>query len=570
MTTLAIIGIGPRGLHALENLLINLSRANKHIQILAFEPCHEPGAGQVWYTNQSDANWTNISERALKNLEGRQEIHYRDRLIEGFPSYHEWINFAQSDKAPDTFPPRKQLGRYLHERYESLTKSLEHDSFQLINSKVERIEFKQQQLQVLTKDNSYICDDALITIGHQPTELSKQIKEWKAHAKAHQNINTFEDCYPLSQFESIKNQKHLNIGIRGFGLAMIDVMRDLTTNSFGTFRVVDPSTFKTQYISNEAQHLKLIPFSLDGLPMAPKPLNKHIDDWFKPTDEELNYFKTELEAVSRTQIKVSSLDFLTIPISKIAARVFVELKSEAMNHDLNQKQIETLVLKWLDDSETKHHLFQDNSSTYNTIKSYIQMASGLASISLDYCIGQVWRHCQPTLYKSFSHAQLDEAIIEKVIALDEESKRFSYGPPVESMQQILALVDANILSLDYVNDPDIKLNDKGWQLENAQQQTIQIDIMINSVLDAPKLLEVTAPIITNLIHNDLIEPIHSKLGIDTKPNAYVITEENNEDIPIAVLGRLSKGSVIGVDAILECFGPRIKDWAEAYVNQLGS
>ena len=92
--------------------------------------------------------------------------------------------------------------------------------------------------------------------------------------------------------------------------------------------------------------------------------------------------------------------------------------------------------------------------------------------------------------------------------------------------------------------------------------------MIDSVLDSPKLLNVCSPIVKKLVRNDLIEPIHSTLGIETTKNGYVTTDENLDEIPIAVLGRLAKGSVIGVDAILECFGSRIQDWAKFYVEQL--
>jgi uncharacterized NAD(P)/FAD-binding protein YdhS len=92
--------------------------------------------------------------------------------------------------------------------------------------------------------------------------------------------------------------------------------------------------------------------------------------------------------------------------------------------------------------------------------------------------------------------------------------------------------------------------------------------MINTVLDAPKLLGVNSSVIMSLLHDDLIEPIHSKLGIETRNDAIVTSSLDNEFTPIAVLGRLSKGSVIGVDAILECFGNRVKDWAVAFVDRL--
>ena len=191
------------------------------------------------------------------------------------------------------------------------------------------------------------------------------------------------------------------------------------------------------------------------------------------------------------------------------------------------------------------------------------MALGNIPISLDYCLGQVWRHCQPTLYATFSYAEINYDIIEKVATLDDRIKRYSYGPPIESMQQILALVDAKVLSLDFVNNPEIDTVDDGWLFKNKNQASTPINTMINSVLDAPKLLDVNAPIIKSLLSNDLIQPIHTKLGIDTKKDGRVISYNSENQLPIAVLGRLSKGSVIGVDAILECFGSRARRWAKS-------
>ncbi|NNE32886.1 MAG: hypothetical protein HKN40_11010, partial [Winogradskyella sp.] len=195
---------------------------------------------------------------------------------------------------------------------------------------------------------------------------------------------------------------------------------------------------------------------------------------------------------------------------------------------------------------------------------------GNAKVSLDYCVWQVWRHCQPSLYEAFSHAQVKKQIIKKVITLDERSKRFSYGPPIESMQQLLALVDAQIVTLDFVEDPDISLTEDGWRLKNGDDSISTSTVMVNSVLDAPKLLEINSEIIQKLLSHDLIQPIHSDLGIETRKNGFVKTADDKPDVSIAVLGRLAKGSVIGVDAILECFGPRIEDWAEAYVKKLKS
>ncbi|WP_299099817.1 FAD/NAD(P)-binding protein [uncultured Winogradskyella sp.] len=570
MKQLAIIGLGPRGFYALENVITELSQQDKEVEILIFENSKEPGAGHVWYEGQPNSNWINITERALTGLRCRPKQHFKNVTIEAFPSYHNWCNFALEPHENDTFPPRKKLGKYLNERFNSIKSETENlDLIKYISAEIQSIIHRNDKLILKSKTESWQCDDVLLTIGHQTTKTSDQIKAWQQHTENNSNLLVFADAYPVNQLESTRNTENITIGIRGFGLAMVDIMRYLVINNYGNFKVVDNSTFKTVYYKTKTQHLKLIPFSLDGLPLAPKPLNENIDNWYKPTKSELEFFKSEIEAITQTDATATHISFIIKPIAKIASRIYNDLNQNAFNHSFSNEELENIISNWLKDADYKHELLQDETiSAYNLIEAYVNMALGTATISLDFCVGQVWRHCQPTLYKAFSYAQLDNEIIEDLIALDERSKRYSYGPPIESMQQMLALVDAEVLSLEFLKDPTINMINDGWQLENEDNKTVTCSTMINSVLDAPKLLDITSPLVKNLLKDDLIQPMHSKLGIETSDDAYVITADGKRDIPIAVLGRLAKGSVIGVDAILECFGPRIENWASAYVNKL--
>ncbi|WP_179334978.1 FAD/NAD(P)-binding protein [Winogradskyella costae] len=572
MKQLAIIGMGPRGLYALESLLTELSKARERPIIHIFDATSSPGTGNVWDKSQPDSNWINITERALAGIEKRPQINYSNVIIGEFPSYHEWCQFSQNSDKPDSFSARNKLGNYLNARYKSLEVVLnELESFKFIKAEVRSINLKDQKLEIATHNKVWTYDDLLLTIGHQSTMPSDQLKKWQSHVASYKSLTLFENAYPVTQLNIVKDKTNINIGLRGFGLAMIDVMRYLTINDFGNFKVINKDTFETIYYKSKVQELKLIPFSLDGLPLVPKPLNESIDLWYQPTKEELDFFKSEIEAVSQQSTEIDSIDFLTNPFAKITSRVYLDLKGKGIANSLSPSDLERLILSWLTDENFSHPLIQDhNISTYKLIQNYINMALGTIPISLDFCIGQVWRHCQPTLYKGFSHAKVNTDIIEKVIALDERSKRYSYGPPIESMQQVLALIDADILTLDFVTDPNIDLVAEGWTLTNSESKSVTCSVMINSVLDAPKLLDINTPLIKNLLQNDLIQPIHSKLGIETSPDGYVITPEDKDDVPIAVLGRLAKGSVIGVDAILECFGPRIEDWAKAYVSKLKS
>jgi hypothetical protein len=181
-------------------------------------------------------------------------------------------------------------------------------------------------------------------------------------------------------------------------------------------------------------------------------------------------------------------------------------------------------------------------------------------VSLDYCIGQIWKHCQPTIYEQLSYNACKEEVFAEIIHLDERLKRYSYGPPVESIQQLLALDAAGVINFDFVNDPKIELTPKGWQLE-SEGQVITANMMINSVLDAPQIKLVDSPLVKNMLSHDIIQAVHDDFGVATDDFGYLIPQDSKESISIALLGRLAKGTIIGVDAILECFGNRPESWA---------
>ena len=570
MRKLAIIGLGPRGLFALEELLKQLARTKSKIKIFGFESTDFPGAGPVWNPKQPNSNWINITERLLDQIKERPEINLFGTTVSAFPSYHDWCDFSLKAFQKDRFPPRNKLGEYLNQRFESLHSAIKDNQiFELIKAKVQTIDCADDGFELNYGGETLQCHDVLLTIGHQPTNISDQLKQWKQFAKNKTALKVYEDTYPVQQFKALKNKTDMSVGIRGFGLAMVDVMRYLTINNYGNFKIMDEGTLQTCYYKVKPQNLKLIPFSLDGLPLAPKPYNEITDNWYSPRNEEIESLKNAIITSAQSNPTASNINFLLQPFSKIATRVFFDLYDKSVTHQSTKKEVETLILHFLKNDDYQHPLIQDDSiDTYDLIKKYIHMALGKAPVTLDFCVWQVWRHCQPTFYRTLSHSNLDDELMEDIIALDEGSKRFTYGPPIESMQQILALVDADVLSLNFVNDPEIETIEDGWKLKNSNGQTISVSVMINSVLDSPKLVDVTSPLVVAMLKNKYIKPIHNDLGIATEGDGHVKSKIKDKTLTISVLGRLAKGSVLGVDAILECFGPRIKDWAAGYVKHL--
>ena len=571
---LAIIGGGPRGLSALESLYGCLAVNNKSesLYTVFFEAYELPGAGHVYDLEQLDTNWLNVSERGL-TIPRRAQIKSNNLIIPAFPSYHEWAGYdLQKDggKMPDIFPLRSNLGKYLNERYVSIASVLIAGGLlQVVYGEVVETDWKNELFEITLKDGTlFHVDEVVLTIGHQPTKDDEQISDWLAYNDSNNAVGLITEPYPVKH---ILNAKRLDpeaiVALRGFGLAMIDVMRALTVGLGGKFEIIDKGTQKMNYFKSGNEPKKIVPFSLDGLPMAPKPLNLKIDTWFFPSEKEKENLKytvghnAEMGTAKNNQ-------FLIDAMTPIIANVFIELRSKAYPHNLTKTALQNIVSSYLLDEDFEHTLIIPTSDpTEDILEAFVGMATGTRPISLDYCIGQVWRHCQPTLYKALSFSNFEEEAIADIVGLDERLKRYSYGPPVASLQQMLALLKVGLISLTYVNDPEIVTTENGWKLSKNENDVL-VHLMVNSVLDSPKLLAVNSPVVRNLLQDSLVQPVHGALGIETYENACVSLEKKADEVPLAVLGRLSKGTLIGVDAILECFGIRSELWAEGVINRL--
>ncbi|MFC4632655.1 FAD/NAD(P)-binding protein [Dokdonia ponticola] len=571
--TIAIVGCGPRGLSALESLYAEAAKTNTIIYSLVFEKTAHPGASPVYDINQEDSNWLNVAERAL-DIQDREKIIFDTFSIPAFPTFQEWIGYSDEESNAtdvDIFPLRSTMGMYLNERYKSIADVLlEKGLLTYIQGEVQAMYPDHHQVKIdVIGGQHFIADEAVLTIGHQPIELDEQLATWNEQVI---NMNTpvlFTQPYPITRIlESKVITSQNTVGIRGFGLATIDLLRALSEGMGGIFKMKNESTREMEYISSGKEPKTIVPFSLDGLPSSPKPLNKKIDSLYVPTSKQLtDYKKSVTTAIDSAKI-LESTNFLIEAISPLIVDTYVANDMNAIAHELSKSDIKKIVESWLYDEDFKHALIiPTDIPAKEILQLFVGMATGHKAVSLDFCIGHVWRHCQPTMYKLLSFAPLSDELLADIIALDERLKRYSYGPPVDSLCQIIALEKAGKLTLDFVNDPDIKLTKNGWIL-SKNKKSVSVEIMINAVLPAPQILKVTSPLPKGLITSSKIEALHDTLGIRTQKNGITEFDNTEQSFPLAVLGRLAKGSLIGVDAIAECFGIRSEFWAEGVLKRI--
>ncbi|QCX02192.1 FAD/NAD(P)-binding protein [Aggregatimonas sangjinii] len=571
MATVAIIGCGPRGLSALEALYAQAA-PSEMVKVLIFEPATNPGAGVIYNLDQADSNWLNVSTRDL-GIPARDKVTFETFALPEYPDFQDWIGYSEEKEestAVDQFPLRSKLGEYLSSRYKSIANILAAEGLlTFIPEEVRHLDVEGDLLKIDTYlGQSYTADEVVLTIGHQPIDLNAQLKGWLNYIDGKDHLEVFVEPYPVERLiQSDKINTESIVGIRGFGLAMIDVVRALTEGRGGHFNILDQTTGAMAYIPSGREPKQLVPFSLDGLPMTPKPLHENIDTYYTLTEKESTAYESFLENAIYKSTPPQSIAFLIDAITPLIVRKYGVVTS---HHSKDEEEIRKAIKNWLSDEDFEHDfILSKRNTTRHMTERFVQMATGQGDVSLDYCVGQVWRHCQPIMYRQLSFAPLSDELIAKIVALDERLKRYSYGPPVASMQQLLALLKSGHLTFDFVKNPKIKEAERGWKLCEGTQSVIA-DIMINSVLDAPQVLEVTTALPKALINDSLAQPLHDDLGIRTRTDGRVETDGPETQAPIAVLGRLAKGTLIGVDAIAECFGSRSRYWATGVFERLNS
>lgn len=565
---IAIIGFGPRGLACLENLILELSKNSydKKVAVLIFEPSNNFGTGMAWRIDQPDTNYINISDHALQNLKGREKIIWQDMVFPSFPSYAQWClvtNKEQNfDGDKDIYPSRSQMGHYLNERAHSICNELIKNKLLTIHKdKILEVSYGKKQLKIQTASKNYTVNECVLSMGHTPTEDSDETKDFKKHA-AQNNL-----VYIHNPYEEIIARDDLaekNVAIKGFGLSMLDITRQLTNYNFGNFKEKEDSD-ELEFVAAEGCVLKIIPYSFDGLPCVPKPYGRKVDSTFTPTIQQSNTFELSIRNHLANPKEIKNINFIIEAFAEVAAEVFVKNNGD----EYPVSEIKKLAEKWLKNMDTTHDLILDTGlDTVAYMKRTVDMARGEIASSLDFTIGQVWRHLQPIKYRLFAFSGLEGDLMQELVTLDEQTKRYSYGPPVKSILQLIALNEAGILDLRFVNDPSIKLVDAGWEFKK-DKTIITAKMLCNSVMDAPVLKKLDCPVFKKLQAENLIQPVHEELGVLTNEDATVIPlKEKDHKIPIAVIGRNAKGSVLGTDAILECFSSQTHDWAKGVVNRL--
>ena len=533
---IAIIGLGPRGLGALEALSQAAQSSGRRLHIDIFDTCANPGAGPNFDPHEPNHCLLNIPLR---------DIHLRAPADLDVRSFRDWMTPNLGD---DAFPSRADLGRYLHQRFTKLAHAPSHLQITRVPKTVERVLRAQDGWQLSVGSKSHgPYDEVLIVPGQPSIRPDDQLAEWQEHA-AHSGAELAE-AYPARRLQSTaESWAGRVVAVRGFALSSFDVIRVLTLGLGGEFS-------DDGYILSGKEPACIIPFSLDGQPPYPKPESGDIDAHYEPTPDETAHFSRTVSTASvgsTAEAKALLTDALISPVHRILSSLAPGTSDAAIRDWLERE--------WTDPG------CQDTAPARETLTQGIAMADGSLPPEIGYAVGQLWRKWQDPLRQGYNPATTPPDTAAILVGFDEGLKRYSYGPPVSACRELLALIQAGIVTVDLAKDPDITLTDTGWHLANGDHSAAA-EIMIDGVLPSPDPTKVTSSLLSGLIHDGYLTTLDD-LGARTAPDGRLI-DRNDQPVPgLSLLGRLALGSVIAADSLHDCFGEASSRWADGVLRRV--
>lgn len=532
---IAIVGLGPRSLGALEALVAHLADSGCRVTVNVFEPSDAPGAGPNFHPDESPLCLLNIPFR---------DIAIRPPAFSRVGSFGAWYAEHTGKQAdPDGFPPRADLGRYLQARLDDLLDAGK-GAITIIPEKVARIERSDAGWRVQAGDQPRaLYDEVLLTPGQPETAPDDQLAEWQDHARHSQG--QLAQAYPAAQLaERAQDWTGRTVAVRGLGLSTFDVLRVLTCGQGGRFDAQG-------YHPSGREPAVIYPFSLNGHPPFPKPATQALDARFDLHSSEIDRFSQAMG-----QAAVADPDTARAVINATLEPVVTRILADCGVTAPKEAVADWLHAEWTDAGSQEKDL-----SPIDILRTGIALADGSRAPTTGYAVGQVWRKAQDALRAGYNPVETPAETAQALVGFDEGLKRYSYGPPLSASRELMALIHAGIVDLDLAVDPDFTLTDSGWTLE-TRGNTACVSVMIDAVLPAPDLSAITAAPVYALVESGALSSLAQGLAARTVPDGQVLDEQARLVPQLCLLGRLAQGSVIAVDSLHDCFGKSSDRWAK--------
>lgn len=565
--SVAIIGLGARGLSVLERLLCFAKlEKNSHYQITIFliDP-GIPGVG-VHSIDQEDYILLNTPIYLPTLFPG--DI-FGDPDLAGFGlTFQEWYMqiFLKESKTtpfkiysvqPGVYLPRSLLGKYLNWVFEKITEQLPCNIvLETIAKKANSISKNGKEYSIKLHDGSLICAENLfLTIGHaERNDLDE----------AGQRI--LKNPYPLKK--KFADNSYQKVALAGMGLVAFDIISELTIGRGGQFIRNQTNDLIYQPSGNEPI---IYLFSKSGVPYGARPIR----------ESEFTYAPIRLtrERVQKTREKYGiKLDFqkniMPLLYDEMAISFYIACVRNKENENAAQSQYyrakEAIMLEnlhlWLDEMGEKFGRFDPHSLLCHDLSEVLTTADSYRKWVEDYlqfdiaearkgpaspikCALEAMLQVREGIREAVEFDGLiPSSLVEFFYKISPLINKNSIGPELQRSEELLALIKAGVVDLSLGPNPKIlKQTEKKLHITSTVwDQNIEVDLFCEGYLKSLELDKWDSSLVKSMIHEGIIQRNAEKfpglLGVQIDRNFRAIPREENSESNVWIIGIMCEGT----------------------------
>lgn len=574
VSDIAIIGMGPWGLCALERVLAGCRSMNGKsplVTVHVVEP-GTPGPG-VYAVDEPDylALNTPCGQHSMSPypdqpaLTGSQGGFYEWVQARGYRWVGDRCRIDRSGReiGPHDFLPRRLMGEYLAWFYGSLVDSAPH-SARVVHHRTGAVDVVPAAgggEQVRLADGGAIeVDHVILTTGHTVDRSA---------------LGPLGDSvlkpYPVTSYVDEVGDGEL-VAVAGMGLVALDVIVALTVGRGGTFVGEDRLRYRP---SGREPVLSL--FSRSGFPYCAKSIGTH-----DPTGEYVPFICTpERVAALRAGRNGTSAgidarrDLLPLVFGEMQARYYTQSARLRHGQAAAAETRQCLARSWeagrFSDAlercaerygafDVERHFFAGRDERFLSSKDYenqvyatvdsdlaeAMVPAGMSPVKAAY---EVLRVLRDTMRAAVEFRGLTlESYQDFQANIRTRVTRMVAGPPAFRSQQLLALMDAGVVRVPFGPSPSVRREGDRFVVSSqnlARPYTETVDRLIEGHLDDPSLEHSGSPLLQSLGRRGRLRPLHygdTAVGsVDLSEDFHPVNDAGEAESRLWVLGALTEG-----------------------------
>ncbi|QQA41450.1 FAD/NAD(P)-binding protein [Pelagovum pacificum] len=475
----AIVGCGPKGLYCLDALAEAVRGQQGRVDITLFEPAPTPAAGLVYDPAQPGYLLMNFAARHIDAWPAKS----------GRPSFLDWAATEAPDRvAPDGFPPRRDVGRYLTDCLALVRRNCPRNvRIKIRPRRVTGIARQGARWSVATAQDSTLFDEVMIATGHQ---------NWQGTAEGGK-------VFPVrTQLSPERVPAGSPVTVRGFGLTAIDAVLALTVGRGGAF---DDTGNGLTYRTSGQEPARIDLRSRTGRPMLAKAdLSRvQLPQGFEAATTNLAAAIAALDTLRNIERE------LLAPICFVVDDLLGRMPGSTRH--------------WLTDWSAS---LPGHDDIEDLLRNSRDAATGVSTPDIPDLLGLTWRAVYPALVRTVSHGGLDPVAGPDFRSLTTEMERIAFGPPPLNVARLVALSEAGLVTFGRLSDHSMP--------------------GIDATLPAASAVDPDGPVSGLLADGTLRRNDFGTIAIDRDGCALGL---NGRAEGLSVTGRLTEVDVLGNDTL---------------------